>query len=302
MASFLVFWLLLVFHSALSSGSFGVSLPDEGKLDTLIEKASITMTTKPDLFSAALAAEGVTGALGALARSIYAQESSSGKNTETSNRDARGGMQVRPGTFKEVADKDWDIDNPEHNARAGIRYLVKMAKLGDGDPVLAAAGYYGGPGGLAKARKGIAVSDPMNPKAPNTLQYGAQVAARAGLTGTKVPVASNEVPEPQPVLMASAAAEPVADLPIEAGQVVLSNEVLNGLKGRGVTPVPANEANAWQAFLRTLPGRGQPVNVRDIDYQNPMPAVRAPGFQFTPGAQSNQKPNFQAFSAWTGRT
>ncbi|AOG22119.1 hypothetical protein BSY15_3946 [Acidovorax sp. RAC01] len=43
---------------------------------------------------AALAAEGVSGTLADVARSIYAQESGSGKNTTTSNAGAVGGMQI----------------------------------------------------------------------------------------------------------------------------------------------------------------------------------------------------------------
>ncbi len=53
-----------------------------------------------DLFNKALAAEGVTGSLAEVARSVYVQESGGGKNTKTSNAGARGGMQIIPGTFK----------------------------------------------------------------------------------------------------------------------------------------------------------------------------------------------------------
>src|SRR5690554_5202074 len=86
----------------------------------------------------ALAQEGVTGQLADLARSIYEQESSSGRNTQTSNAGAVGGMQVLPGTFQEVADKGWDINDPVMNARAGVRYLNRMLELGGGDPRFAA--------------------------------------------------------------------------------------------------------------------------------------------------------------------
>lgn len=129
-------------------------------------------------FDAALAHEGVSGKLADVARSIYQQESSGGKNTKTSNAGAVGGMQIVPATFASVADKGWNIADPVQNARAGIRYLKQLDKQSGGDAALTAAGYYGGPGGLEKARNGIAVSDPRNPNAPNTLQYGQQVAAR----------------------------------------------------------------------------------------------------------------------------
>ena len=124
------------------------------------------MAKTNNLFEEALKAEGITGQLADVARSIYMQESGGGKNTKTSNAGAVGGMQIIPSTFRSVADKDWDINDPMMNARAGIRYLKQLDKQAGGDPALTAAGYYGGPGGLEKARRGIAVSDPRNPKAP----------------------------------------------------------------------------------------------------------------------------------------
>ena len=132
----------------------------------------------PDPLEAALAAEGATGKFADVVRSMYQQESSSGKNTKTSNAGAVGPMQVIPTTFASVADKGWDIKNEEHNLRAGIRYAKQGFEASGGDPALTGAFYYGGPGGLAKARRGVAVSDPRNPDAPTTLQYGQQVAAR----------------------------------------------------------------------------------------------------------------------------
>lgn len=131
-----------------------------------------------DPFTAALKAEGVPDSVAAIARSIYQQESGSGSNTKTSNAGAEGGMQVIPSTFDSVADKGWDRKDPYDNARAGIRYVKQMYDKAGGDPALTAAGYYGGPGGLEKARQGVAVSDPRNPNAPDTLQYGKQIAAR----------------------------------------------------------------------------------------------------------------------------
>lgn len=131
-------------------------------------------------FDLALEKEGVLGTQKEhFIRSLYQQESNSGKNTNTSNAGAVGGMQVIPATFKTVSDKGWDINDPEHNARAGIRYASQLYDMSKGDEKAAAAGYYGGPNGLIKAKQGIAVSDPRNPYAPNTLQYGEQVANRA---------------------------------------------------------------------------------------------------------------------------
>lgn len=221
------------------------------------------------LFENALAAEGVTGSLADLAHSIYSQESGGGKNTKTSNRGAVGGMQVMPGTFKEVADKDWDINNPEHNARAGIRYLKKLEQKAGGDPALTAAGYYGGPGGMEKARRGIAVSDPVNPHAPNTLEYGQQVLARMK-QGVPPPggvvYGRGTAPAPTP----AAPIAPVAQMPVQAqpGAVPLPPELLQYLASRNRPPVVPAAQNAWLAFLDGMgkQSRGEPVQAQDLDY------------------------------------
>ena len=132
----------------------------------------------PEMFDAALEAEGVTGHAADVMRSLFQQESGSGRNTRTSNANARGGMQIIPPTFRSVADPDWDIDTPWHNVRAGIRYGMQGYRAAGGDPALTGAHYYGGPGGLKAARQGQARFDPRNPNAPSTLEYGAQVASR----------------------------------------------------------------------------------------------------------------------------
>jgi hypothetical protein len=132
---------------------------------------------------AALAAEGASAPVAAVAKSIYQQESGSGKNTTTSNAGAVGGMQVTPATFKQVADPGWDINDPVDNARAGVRYVQQMAQKAGGDPALTAVGYYGGPGAIAKAQQGVAVSDPRNPNAPNTLHGFRRI---KGIPGTTI--------------------------------------------------------------------------------------------------------------------
>lgn len=133
---------------------------------------------KVDPFEAAISLEGLDPTRAAIARSIYQQESGSGRNTTTSNAGAVGGMQIIPGTFNRMADKGWDINDPLDNARAGVRYVNRLYELAEGDPRLTAAGYYGGEGAIPKAKAGQAVSDPRNPNAPNTLQYADQVASR----------------------------------------------------------------------------------------------------------------------------
>jgi soluble lytic murein transglycosylase-like protein len=107
-----------------------------------------------NLFEKALDMEGITNPRErAFLKALHGQESSGKATEKTSNRNAHGAMQILPGTFKEVADKDMDINKPLDNMRAGIRYGKKGYAAAGGDPVLAGAYYYGGPGGMQKAAK-----------------------------------------------------------------------------------------------------------------------------------------------------
>ena len=131
-----------------------------------------------NLLEAALEAEGITDpATIALIRSIYAQESSSGQNTGVSPAGARGPMQVMPGTFTEMMGPDADINDPMTNLRAGSRYAQQMLARAEGDPRLAAAGYYGGRGGMNKLRAGNDVIAPQD-GFPNISAYADEVVAR----------------------------------------------------------------------------------------------------------------------------
>ena len=132
-----------------------------------------------ELFDRALDMEGITNPRErAFLKALHAQESSGKATEKTSNRDAHGAMQILPATFKSVADAGMDINKPLDNMRAGIRYGMQGFSAAKGDPVLAGAYYYGGPGGMQKAAKGQAVSDPKNPNAPTTIDYGNSIAKR----------------------------------------------------------------------------------------------------------------------------
>jgi len=136
------------------------------------------VTDEPS-FDTALDMEGVRDPVRrAFLKAIYSKETGSGTNTTTSSSGAVGHMQILPATFKSVADPGMKIDNALDNMRAGIRYASQGYQIAGGDPRLAAAYYYGGPGGLNKARKGIAVSDPKNSSYPTTLEYADDVAKR----------------------------------------------------------------------------------------------------------------------------
>ena len=259
------------------------------------------MAKTQNLFEEALAAEGITGQLADVARSIYKQESGGGKNTKTSNAGAVGGMQILPTTFASVADKGWDINDPLLNARAGIRYLKQLDKQSGGDPALTAAGYYGGPGALEKARKGIAVSDPRNPNAPNTLQYGQQVAARLpGASKGEAPVVVAQVPaakaEIQPVAQGQVVAEalpPVSLVPAGQELAAPSTQVARAAAG----PDP------WQEFTSRF-REAAPVQAADLQYgarSVPPVNVQVPDFLAAVAPSAGRRVDLSSFMGWGAR-
>lgn len=254
--------------------------------------ASKSPAAKPSTFDSALSAEGVSGPAADIARSIYQQESGGGRNTKTSNAGAVGGMQVIPATFNRMSDQGWDIKNPEHNARAGIRYVKTLHERAGGDPALTAAGYYGGEGAIDKARKGIAVSDPRNPNAPNTLEYGRQVASRlpksSGPTFTDVdfdpfaqpaaaPNQAAPVPNAPPLNRLQKLAKGLRD-PIDGGAQLLTNMLPDSVVKAG------NAANNWLADKTGLVGRlpeggvNQQVKEGEKAYQQARTASGETGF------------------------
>ncbi|MDX6689535.1 MAG: hypothetical protein QOG15_992 [Solirubrobacteraceae bacterium] len=93
----------------------------------------------------ALAAE--HGAPGSLAAAIAYQESGF-NNAMVSSANARGVMQVMPGTWDWVqhnlAQAPLNPSSPDDNVRAGAMYLARLMRETGGDARLAAAGYYQG--------------------------------------------------------------------------------------------------------------------------------------------------------------
>ena len=254
------------------------------------------MAKTNNLFEEALKAEGITGQLADVARSIYMQESGGGKNTKTSNAGAVGGMQIIPSTFRSVADKDWDINDPMMNARAGIRYLKQLDKQAGGDPALTAAGYYGGPGGLEKARRGIAVSDPRNPKAPTTLEYGAQVAAR-------LPGGRDQVKQAAPEVQ-MAAVTPVVEPAVQVAELAPLPDA-GAMNQMAVAPAQVQGATGpdpWQQFLEQMkPTQQAAVQAQDLQYgQQRMPQLNVPDFLAMVPSR-NRQVDFSAFGSWGQR-
>ena len=241
---------------------------------------------KPDPFELAAQQEGLTGVQLDIARSIYMQESSGGKNTTTSNAGAVGGMQVMPATFAGLADKGWDNNNPVHNARAGMRLIKQLYSSNGGDAGLTAVGYYGGPGAMAKAKNGQAVSDPRNPNAPDTIRYSDEVLARMPNNGNYARV----------VRTPTSTGYPVAP-PVDTQAIPLHIPAYHG------------RPDEWSKFGRAMPQ--QPVKPTDMNYgkQSALtPAPETPALPLTPYESDPQmlarympkstQPNMQAFQGW----
>jgi len=210
-----------------------------------------------DMFSNALKEEGVSSKLADIAWAIYGAESGGG-GTKTSVSGARGGMQIMPDTFKSVADKDWNIDNPEHNARAGIRYLKQMHERADGDIGLTAAGYNGGPGAIAAAKQGKGLYVKGHPEYGSTLDYAENIKKRIGETANVIETKDAPIVEakvaPVPVVTSpglALAAKPapavnttVAQAPVikEAPVAVVAAPVVKDAPAQVVVAVPVEKA------------------------------------------------------------
>jgi soluble lytic murein transglycosylase-like protein len=96
---------------------------------------------------------GQNGVDGSLAAAIGWQESGF-NNAMVSSANARGVMQVMPGTWdwvqRNLASRQLDPSSPVDNVHAGTLYLGQLLKETGGDERLAAAGYYQGLGSVRK--------------------------------------------------------------------------------------------------------------------------------------------------------
>ena len=148
--------------------------------------------------------------------------------------------------------------------------------------------------GMAKAKNGIAVADPRNPKAPTTLEYGRQVASRLPGADKRPVVPALQSIEPTPTVTAqapvSAQPEPVPQMPEEpAAQPVAAAEPM---------------VDPWSAFLDRFRGNQQaPVAPKDLQY-GAAPVgmqVQVPDFMAAVQSGQAQRPNFQSFNQWGAR-
>lgn len=100
-----------------------------------------------------------------LARAIYERETGSGSNVRTSNKGAKGHMQLLPNTARGLGVTD--INNPFQNIEAGVKYIAENLSRFGGDPVMAAAAYNYGPSKLARLNGKL----PSNNETRNYVKY-----------------------------------------------------------------------------------------------------------------------------------
>lgn len=99
------------------------------------------------------------------AHALIMGESSGNPNVKTSSQGAVGLSQILPATFQEMNAKymsgKGDIKSPEDNMRAGLLYYKDRLAQANGDPGLAAVGYFGGPGAIPKYMAGGSAQDAL---------------------------------------------------------------------------------------------------------------------------------------------
>lgn len=123
--------------------------------------------------------------LAPIIKSIYEQESSSGK-VDTSKENyagAKGPMQVTRKTFDDMRGsglipENYSFDNPSHLAEAGVALIQDLARRYNNDPEKIAAAYYGGPDAVKNGVVSRSRHDPVNPKAPTVGEYTDKVLSR----------------------------------------------------------------------------------------------------------------------------
>lgn len=136
-------------------------------------------------FGAAASKVGLTGGALALAKSIFEQESGSGRADASNPNEfrVRGPMQVHQDTFdglkkQGLIPQSFDWANPEHSTIAGLTLIKQLYQQYDGDSRKVAAAYYAGekavgPNGAIKDFRVRGRTDQ-----PTTLEYVDQVTRR----------------------------------------------------------------------------------------------------------------------------
>ena len=145
-------------NAVLIAGS-GLKLPTGAPVPTTAAAPSTVEGTGPAptpgrVSAADIAAVASRNGVPASLASAIAWQESGFNNAMVSSANARGVMQVLPGTWdwvqQNIAKRQLDPGNAIDNVGAGVLYLGRLLQQSGGDPALAAAGYYQG---LASVRR-----------------------------------------------------------------------------------------------------------------------------------------------------
>src|SRR5215831_11522415 len=127
-------------------------------------------------------------------KSIFQQESSSGKDLRTSSTGAIGPGQIMPGTFKQWAQPGENIRNYDDNIAVSKRMVESYHKQFGGDPARVAVAYFSGPGNVAPAGSPTPWKSNRSDGATTVSQYVQQVIGRMGgsVSSSGVPQAASK--------------------------------------------------------------------------------------------------------------
>jgi Transglycosylase SLT domain len=143
----------------------------EDALKTGKSEAMDIMATRPMQFS---------GSSDDVWKSIFQQESSSGKDLRTSSTGAMGPGQIMPNTFKQWAKPGEDIRNYDDNVAVSKRIVESYHKQFGGDPARIATAYFSGPGNVAPAGSSTPWKVNKSDGRTSTSEYVQQVIGRMG--------------------------------------------------------------------------------------------------------------------------
>jgi len=129
----------------------GAPVPTTAAAPSVVTPAS-PAPTPGRVTSADIAAVATRNGVPASLASAIGWQESGFNNAMVSSANARGVMQVMPGTWSWVqhnlALRQLNPDNPIDNVGAGVLYLGNLLKQTGGDPAMAAAAYYQGLGSV----------------------------------------------------------------------------------------------------------------------------------------------------------
>ena len=217
---------------------------------------------------------------------------------------AKGEMQVIDDTARDpgygvAPAKD---GSPDELARVGRDYAKALLAHYGGDEAKAGAAYNHGPGNVQKllAKHGDRWMEFLPTETKN---YVASLGSKAApvVRTRAAPAVTPQGSAPAP---AAVVAPPMEDLVMAAAPTSLPPEILASIQGQAPAAGRGVPGDAWGEFLKGMQGRAtpKPLSVADIDFGSQKMNMALPNIPLAQVARvSARRPNFAAFSSWTGR-